>query len=540
MRRTETAAGSDRRHSAGRDSVTVAGWTLVSRITGLLRVLTIGAVLGPTYFANIFQTGYVLPNLIYSIIAGQILAMVVVPGVVRAIAGHGVPRAKDVLARMSGVLLIASAALAGLLALASPLLAWTLTFGIPDDAVRDRAHNLAILIIWFVAPQVVLYTIAALNTAAQQARGRFAIAAGAPAAENLGVMATMVAAAVVFGSGPDVAEVPMGLVVLLGVGSTLSVALHALLQVYGAVRAGVAARPSLSWRSDPDVVDLVRRLRRSVRVAASQAGAMYVVLALAATVPGGVFVLQVVYAVHHTVIALGAHAVSTAVLPRLSAAAHHDDLAGFAAHWRRGLSHAAIVGLPAIALIVVFAGPAADILARGEASQRIVVGQLTLCLMAVAATQLAGGLHNLGRQALFARLDVRGPGVAAFVQLVVTVVVAGSAMLAPPAGTSRLFVLALAIVAGEAAGAGAVLLRLRAAFGPERFVDFRALARTALAVIAMLPVALVGLWWLRETDPTGAVQVVLVGVCGAAAVAVYAAMVRVAVRRAGVEHAHGT
>src|SRR5690606_12954626 len=71
------------RHSAARDSATVAGWTLVSRVTGLLRILTIGAVLGPTYFANIFQAAYVLPSLIYTLIAGPVLAMVVVPGLVR-------------------------------------------------------------------------------------------------------------------------------------------------------------------------------------------------------------------------------------------------------------------------------------------------------------------------------------------------------------------------------------------------------------------------------------------------------------------------
>jgi putative peptidoglycan lipid II flippase len=538
MRRAQTTTGRGRQRSAARDSVTVAGWTLVSRVTGLLRVVFIGAVLGPTYFANIFQTGYVLPNLIYSLIAGQILAMVVVPGVVRALTGQGLSRAKEVLGRLSGILITASAALAGLLALASPLLAWTLTFGVPDDAGRARAQHLAIIIIVFVAPQVVLYTVAALHTAAQQARGRFAIAAGAPAVENAGVMATMVVAAVMFGGGLGVAEVPMGLVVLLGAGSTLSVAAHALLQVYGAARAGVATRPSLAWRGDSEVIDLLRRLRRSVRIAACQAGGMYVVLALAATVPGGVFVLQVVFAVHNAVIALGSHAVSTAVLPRLSTAAQQGDLAGFAAHWRRGLSYAAMVGLPAMALIAVFAWPAAGILTRGEANQDVVVGQLTLCLMVVAATQLAGGMHNLGRQALFARLDVRGPRTAAAVELAVTAAVGCLALLLLPPGTSRLVVLALAIVAGEAAGAIIVLLRLRTAFGSERFVDVHALSRTGAAVLVMLPAAAGGRWWLDAADTSGALHIVLMSLCGAAAIAVYAAVLRASGQPTGAEHRH--
>ncbi|MDT7679804.1 MAG: hypothetical protein QOG57_114, partial [Pseudonocardiales bacterium] len=40
--------------STVRNSVTVAAWTLLSRVTGLLRVLVIGALLGSTYFSNVF------------------------------------------------------------------------------------------------------------------------------------------------------------------------------------------------------------------------------------------------------------------------------------------------------------------------------------------------------------------------------------------------------------------------------------------------------------------------------------------------------
>ncbi|HEX2297163.1 MAG TPA: hypothetical protein VHH34_01365, partial [Pseudonocardiaceae bacterium] len=59
--------------STARNSVIVSAWTLVSRLTGLLRVVVIGAVMGPTFFANIFQAGYVVPNLVYSAIAGPVL-----------------------------------------------------------------------------------------------------------------------------------------------------------------------------------------------------------------------------------------------------------------------------------------------------------------------------------------------------------------------------------------------------------------------------------------------------------------------------------
>ena len=49
-----------------RDSLVVGGCTAVSRATGVVRVVVVGAVLGPTYFGNTFQLTNSLPNLIYT------------------------------------------------------------------------------------------------------------------------------------------------------------------------------------------------------------------------------------------------------------------------------------------------------------------------------------------------------------------------------------------------------------------------------------------------------------------------------------------
>lgn len=42
--------------------------------TGLLWVVVIGAVLGPTYFANGFQAGYVVPNIVVPNIVFTLIA----------------------------------------------------------------------------------------------------------------------------------------------------------------------------------------------------------------------------------------------------------------------------------------------------------------------------------------------------------------------------------------------------------------------------------------------------------------------------------
>ena len=273
--------------SAIRSSATVAAWTLVSRVTGLGRAIVIGAVLGPTFFANTFVATNTIPNVAYLAIAGTVLSAVVVPAIVRTTNATGTLSAADLLGRLAGFLLLLTGAATVLLLLVSPLIARLLTFGIADAATRSRAEDLTVVMVLFVAPQVVFYMIAFLGAAAQQARGRFALAAAAPAVENVGVMATVAAVGLMYGPGVETDDAPLGLPILLCLGSTLSVALHMALQLVGAARVGLPIRPRLRRRPDPLTLEVTRRIRQSFVVAASPVTAYFTLLALAGTVPGG-------------------------------------------------------------------------------------------------------------------------------------------------------------------------------------------------------------------------------------------------------------
>ncbi|MGH3515336.1 MAG: lipid II flippase MurJ, partial [Pseudonocardiaceae bacterium] len=316
-----TALDGETPTTTARNSATVACWTLISRATGLLRVVVIGAVLGPTYFANCFQAGYVVPSIVFTLIAGPVLAMVLVPGVVRAIGVGGLPRAREMLGRVAGWLLAVSSAVVALLVIAAPAVAWTLSLGIPDPVQRGRGLWLTTLLVLLVAPQILLNCLAYLGMTAQRARGRFALASAAPAVENLVLILTVVLSGWYYGTGLDIDHVPVGLVIVLGVGSTSGVALHAALQLFGAARVGLLTRPSMRWRHDPEAVAVTRRLARSVGVAACPAAAMYVLFALAGSVPGGVFVVQLSYATLFSLSYISARAVSMAALPGLAHAA---------------------------------------------------------------------------------------------------------------------------------------------------------------------------------------------------------------------------
>ncbi|HTF51506.1 MAG TPA: GNAT family N-acetyltransferase [Pseudonocardia sp.] len=510
--------------STARQSAVVAVWTLVSRVTGLLRVLVVGALMGPTYLSNVFQAGYVLPGNVFTILAGPVLAMVVVPVLVRALTAGGLDRANQLFSRIAGRLL-AVAGLGGLaLAVAAPALAWTLSATVPEPD-RARAWLWTTVLILFVAPQVVLYGIATLGVAAQQARGRFALAAAAPAAESVGVIATVGLACWIYGTGLEVGDAPLSMMIVLGAGSTLAVVLQAGLQAYGAARVGMFALPTRGWREDLQARDSIRRIVRSIPVAACPALTNFVLTVVAATVPGGVLVVQLSYQVYYALSYLGARAVSIAALPRLAAAAARHDRAEFGQAWRHGLFYAVLASTPSMCLLAMFAFPTANLLANGELREPTLIAQLAACLTVAAFAQLIGGIHDLGKQALFARLDDNGPRLASILALSVTVGIAASTLLLD-AQDARLPALIIAILAGETVGAVTVLSRLRRAMQPEPLVDRHSALVASTATAAMLPPITAGAWLLSNIAVERYVVLGILLVCGALTVAAFAAVIK--------------
>jgi peptidoglycan biosynthesis protein MviN/MurJ (putative lipid II flippase) len=513
----------------GRSAAGVAVWTLLSRTMGLARLLVIGAVLGPTYLANVFQSGYTLPNNVFTIFAGPMVAMVLVPAVVRASAGSELTAAREVLARVAGRLITIALCAAGALAALSPALGATLVLGVPEPDHR-RAWLLATVLILFVAPQIVLYTLVSLAVAAQQSRGRFALPAGLPTVESVGTIVTVLVAGRMFGTGFDVGAAPVGMVVWLGAASTASVALHAALQLAGVARVGLLVRPRWGLARVPEAGDCVRRMARSMPVAAAPAATNYLLAVIASTVPGGALVVQLSSTVLYALSFVGSRAVSMAALPRLARAAADQDWIRFAVAWRRCLHYATLAALPWLCLLLAFGAPAADLLANGQFRDGRLVHELAACLAVAAIGQLIAGLHDLGRQALFARLDDRGPRLASMASLSAGALVAVAA-LALPAHGPRLLALTVAVAVGEAAAATTVITRLGRRISPEPLISLPAGGRAALATLAMLPAVGAGALLLRHAHPDRVGALALLAGTSVVAVAVFAAAVRLLHRR---------
>ncbi|WP_448616161.1 murein biosynthesis integral membrane protein MurJ [Modestobacter sp. URMC 112] len=450
----EPAAG------AARDSLRIAGWTLVSRVTGVLRVAAIGAVLGPTLLGNTFLFTNALPNLVYyGFLAGSLLSSLLVPALV------GPMDSGDRLAseRIAGAFLGVTVAAVGMAAcaavLAGPLLLRLGALGTQAEAVGAAQERVGRLLLLLLIPQVVLYALIGASTAVMNARRRFALAAAAPALENLGILAVLGATALLFPAVRDIGAVPGPLLVLLGAGTTAAVALHAGVQWWGARRAGTTLRPRAGWR-DPAVTALVRRALPAIALAAVGALQLLTVLVLANRVAGGVVAVQLALNVHYFVIALGATPVALSLLPRLSRLSSAES---FREVLGRGVALVLFVTVPAAAGCALLARPLAELLAVGRMGSAAAVALVATTVAALAAGTVGEGLFQVLSFASYARGDTRAPLRAMVVQAGTFLTLASSVLVVGPPRVP--LVLGASFAVAHLVGAGHLALALRRELG---------------------------------------------------------------------------
>jgi putative peptidoglycan lipid II flippase len=480
-----------------RDSVTVGAWTAISRGTGVVRVIVIGAVLGPTFLGNTYQLTNSLPNLIYyGFLAGSLFVSLLVPALVQHIDHHRPHDTARVSGGFLGIALAALLVLAPVAVLLLPELLRVTSFGgtgVGGTALEDTGQvGVARLLILLTIPQVFLYAVVGSATAVMYAHRRFALAAAAPLVENLGIICVLVLTGLVYGTGRELGAQSTGEVLLLGLGSTAAVAAHALIQWWGARRAGVLLRPRAGWR-DPEVLTTIRRAVRSVAQAGLLAMQLLALLLVSNRVAGGTVAIQMALNFYYLPIALAATPVALALLPRLSRLHLSDSDDEFAGTFTQGLGLALFLAIPAAVGFIVLAGPVAHTIAAGQMATPVGLAMISGGLAAIALGLVGETTFYVTTQAAYARGDTRTPLVSMALQAIICLGLCGLAAFARP----DLLVPALGAAYAAAALLGGGHLFLRLSRGWHRRQLWASLGRIALgstlmAVPAYLCADLVG------------------------------------------------
>jgi putative peptidoglycan lipid II flippase len=369
--------------------------TLVSRITGLLRTMVLAAAIGTGLVGDAYNTSNTLPNIVYELLLGGVLTSVVVPLLVRA-----QERDRDggvAYAQRLATLAIAGLAVATVVAvLAAPLL--TALYGISGDPAQvELANWLARLLL----VEIVFYGIGALAQGILNSRDVFGPPAWAPVLNNVVVIAT--GALFLAAGGPgDLTPVTITAseVWLLGIGTTLGIAVQALVLLPSLRKAGVPLRPRWQFKNTGLGEAGALGLWVIAYVAISQVGVTVATrIGNEATRRHGLgsfafanasLLFQMPYGI------IGV-ALLTALLPRMSRAASRHDVAGVAQDLSLGTRLSALGLLPVTAALIVL-GPSLGILffARGHVTAAeaeaigtaLAIGAFGLLPMAVTLLQL--------------------------------------------------------------------------------------------------------------------------------------------------------
>ena len=477
------AAGADLATPEGTvgDSLSVALWTMVSRFTGVLRSITIAAVLGVTYFANTYQFTNSLPNLVfYGLLAGSMFSSLLVPALVGHIDSGNQKAAARTAGALFGMALAGMLAIVPVVAVATPWLLRLASLGAADSSSAYAQVHAGTVLVLLLLPQVPLYAIVGTATAVMTAHRRFALAAAAPALENLGTIAVLGVVAVLYTHAAAEHTVPLPLLLLLGLGTTGAVMLHASVQWWGARRAGIVLVPNAGWR-DPQVRATIRQALPALGQAALSAVQITVLLLAADRVPGAVVAFQLAMSFYFLPIALAASPVALSLVPRLSRMTAPGQARLFRDTYVRGLAFASFLVVPAAVAYVVLAGPIADAIGFGAfGSGRDLIAA---ALRGLAPAIIGETLFLVTTYACYARKDTTYPLRCMVIQVVVCT--AGIVAAVQMHGTALLTGLGLALSAGSVISAAVLVRHLRRQLPRGGEQTSRPLLRTVLCSAIM-------------------------------------------------------
>ena len=338
------------------------------------------------------------------------------------------------------------------------------------------------ILVALLLPQVFLYAVVGTATAVMNAHRRFALAAAAPAIENVGVIAVLIAAALAFGDGVRPSGVPDAELVLLGLGSTAAVLLHAGTQWWGALRVGIRLTPR-PLRNDPEVRRLIRRALPSLGQAGLFGLQVLVMLSVVSRVPGGVVAFQIAMNFYALPIAIGATPVALALTPRLSRLHQRNRPEEFRDTLVRGYALALFITVPAAVGYLVLARPLASLMAAGRMGTPQGVHVIEVSIAALAPAVIAQAVFLVSTYGSYARGDTRTPAWGMVLQTVICLT--GAAVALSLHGAAVPLCLGCGYSLGVMASAATLYLRLRRKLRVQGTAFRRSLCRIGFAGFCM-------------------------------------------------------
>lgn len=406
-----------------KSNLAVASGTAMSRVSGLLRVMAFGYVLGRSSLTDAYNQANASPNLIYELALGGVLSATLVPLFTRL--AHD--RDDDGEVAVRSVAIVMLSVLTVVAVIAAPLIFRLYATGTANTVDRDLYLEVGSTLTAFFLFQIFFYGLNALASAELQARKRFFMAAWAPALSNVVVIVTLLMVpGMLDETAPGLDDVAnsTSLRLTLGLGATVGIAVMALALIPPLVK----AKAPLAFRPDfrhPAVRQMGQLSGWALGyVVANQVAILVVQNLLVRSGEGNqtsYFNAFTFFMLPHGLLAMS---IATTFLPEMTRAIADRD--------RPRLIERTTLGIRLVALFTIPAGFGLFVLRRPIVGLALQHGQFTADDALLASRALAGFALGLGAfsiylfvlRVFYAHQDARTPFIINVVENLLNVVLA--------------------------------------------------------------------------------------------------------------------
>lgn len=377
--------------------------TLISRITGFLWKLMLAIAVGLGAINDSFTVANTLPNIVFEMLLGGVLASVVVPLLVRAQddPDGGVAYTNRLLT--VGLTLLAVGTV--IATAAAPFLTSVLV----DDSTGRANTELVTAFAYLLLPEIFFYGLFALLTAILNAKHVFGPTAWAPVVNNIVVMLTIGIYAIVPGE-ISLNPVRMGdaKLLILGIGVTLGILVQSFMLVPALRRIGFKFR--WNWGFDERLKEFGGLALWIIGyVAISQIGYVISTRVLTAGAPGGAAIYSYAWLLLQLPYGVIGVSLLTAIMPRLSRAAADGDDRKLITDLSYASRLSAVILVPISAVLTVTGASIGVVLFSHGESNTVQAARLGESLAVSAFGLLPYALVMLQLRVFYAMKDARTP-----------------------------------------------------------------------------------------------------------------------------------
>ena len=397
---------------------TVSLFTLVSRITGLVRELLVASTFGASAITDAFNVAFRIPNLFRRLFAEGAFSQAFVPVLAASKAQHGEEVTKLVIDRVATLLSWALLLTCALGVAAAPVLVWLMASGLKQD---PRGFEAAVFMTRWMFPYIGFMSLVALSSGVLNTWRRFAVPAATPVLLNVAMIAAAWLGAPWLKTKGIEPIYAMGAGVMIGGALQLGVQIPALLAI------GMLPKMSFSWAAargawaDPATKNIAKlMLPALLGVSVAQISLIINTQIASHLTPGSVSWLTYADRLMEFPTAMLGVAIGVVLMPQLAAAKAANDAEKYSAMLDWGLRIVVLLAVPCAVALLTFAQPLVATLYHYGAFTDRDVQQTTTALMGYGAGLLGLVAIKVLAPGFYANQDIKTPVMIAIAVLVLT------------------------------------------------------------------------------------------------------------------------